>query len=78
MLIHSSDHFRLPPLLAEIKKNPKTVAMAQLDYINKDTLEYEFQPGYRTRYGFDWRLLFFETYFRPDHLKGKSDSDPMP
>lgn len=68
----------LPPLLAEVKNNPKTVAMAQLDYVNKDTLDYQFTPGYRTRYGFDWRLLFFETYFRPDQLKGKSDTDPLP
>lgn len=68
----------LPPLLAEIKKNSKTVAMAQLDYVNKDTLAYEFEPGYRTRYGFDWRLVFFETYFRADQLEGKSDTDPLP
>lgn len=68
----------MPPLLAEIKKNPKTVAMAQLDYVNKDTLAYEFDRGYRTRYGFDWRLVFFETYFRGDHLEGKSETDPMP
>jgi len=65
-------------LLAEIKKNRKTVAMAQLDYINKDSFFYEFDKGYRTRYGFDWKLMFFETYFRADHLNGKTDTDPMP
>ncbi|XP_060566861.1 polypeptide N-acetylgalactosaminyltransferase 11-like [Ruditapes philippinarum] len=68
----------LPPLLTEIKKNPKTVAMTQLDYINKDSLSYDFDVGYRTRYGFDWRLLFFETFFRADTLDGKTDTDPVP
>lgn len=72
------DFFRLPPLLAEIKKDHKTVAMAQLDYINKNSFFYEFDIGYRTRYGFDWRLLFFETYFRKDNLVGKLETDPMP
>ena len=70
--------FRLPPLLAEIKKNRRTIAMAQLDYINKATMSYEFEVGYRTRYGFDWKLIFFETYFREDHLKGKSQTDALP
>ncbi|KAL4227368.1 hypothetical protein ACF0H5_012811 [Mactra antiquata] len=68
----------LPPLLNEIKKNSKTVAMAQLDYINKDTFGYEYEDGYRTRYGFDWRLIFFETYFRADQLQGKTPTDPLP
>ena len=69
---------RLPPLLAEIKKDRRTIAMTQLDYINKNTLNYEFEEGYKTRYGFDWRLVFFETYFRGDHLEGKSETDPLP
>lgn len=68
----------LPPLLAEIKKDRRTIAMTQLDYINKGTLNYEFEDGYKTRYGFDWRLIFFETYFRGDHLEGKSETDPLP
>lgn len=66
------------PLLAEIVKDRKTVAMTQLDYINRETFAYEFEPGYRTRYGFDWRLVFFETYFRADQLQGKIDTDTMP
>ena len=70
--------FRLPPLLAEIKKDRRTIAMAQLDYINKATMSYEFEVGYRTRYGFDWKLIFFETYFREDHLKGKSVTEALP
>ena len=68
----------MPPLLAEVKKNPKTVAMAQLDYVNRKSFAYEYEAGYRTRYGFDWRLVFFETYFRADQLEGKSDTDPLP
>ncbi|XP_052792360.1 polypeptide N-acetylgalactosaminyltransferase 14-like [Mya arenaria] len=68
----------LPPLLSEVLKDRRTVAMAQLDYVNKDSLEYEFTDGYRTRYGFDWRLVFFETYFRDDHIEGTSDTDPLP
>ncbi|KAH3814979.1 polypeptide N-acetylgalactosaminyltransferase 13-like [Dreissena polymorpha] len=68
----------LPPLLAQIHKDRKTVAMAQLDYINKDTLAYEYDYGYKTRYGFDWKMLFFETYFRADQLRGKTETDPLP
>ncbi|KAI8784594.1 inactive polypeptide N-acetylgalactosaminyltransferase protein 5 [Biomphalaria glabrata] len=68
----------LQPLLYEIVKNKQTIAMGQLDYVHRETLDYNFYPGYRTRYGFRWDMQFFETYFRPDQLKGKKDSDPMP
>ncbi|XP_059147959.1 polypeptide N-acetylgalactosaminyltransferase 1-like isoform X2 [Physella acuta] len=68
----------LQPLLTEIVKNKKTIAMGQLDYINKDSFYYKFYPGYRTRYGFRWDMQFFETYFRPDQLIGKKETDPMP
>ena len=70
--------YRLQPLLMEIKKNPKTIAMGHLDYILPDTFEYTFYPGYRTRYGFDWRLIFFETEFLKSQEKGKDITDPMP
>ncbi|KAH9496173.1 Polypeptide N-acetylgalactosaminyltransferase 5 [Bulinus truncatus] len=68
----------LQPLLYEVVKNKQTIAMGQLDYIHRETLDYNFYPGYRTRYGFRWDMQFFETYFRPDQLKGKKDIDPMP
>ena len=68
---------RLEPLLTEIKKDRKTVAMSVLDYINKDTLEYRFNRGYLIRYGFDWRLVFFETFFRKDQI-GPSLTSPRP
>jgi polypeptide N-acetylgalactosaminyltransferase len=51
--------------------------MGMLDYINSESLEYKFAPGYFTRYGFDWRLIFFETYFRPDQI-GPAKEDPRP
>lgn len=68
----------LQPLLSEIVKNEKTIAMGQLDYVHRQTFEYNFYPGYRTRYGFRWDMQFFETYFRPDQLNGKLHTDPMP
>lgn len=67
----------LQPLLTEIKKDRKTVAMSVLDYVNKDTLEYGFNRGYLTRYGFDWRLVFFETFFRQDQI-GPLPTSPRP
>ena len=51
--------------------------MGMLDYINSESLEYKFAPGYFTRYGSDWRLIFFETYFRPDQI-GPAKEDPRP
>jgi polypeptide N-acetylgalactosaminyltransferase len=51
--------------------------MGMLDYINSESLEYKFALGYFTRYGFDWKLLFFETYFRPDQI-GPAKEDPRP
>ncbi|XP_050401932.1 inactive polypeptide N-acetylgalactosaminyltransferase-like protein 5 [Patella vulgata] len=68
----------LEPLLVEIKKNWSTLAMGHLDYIKADTLQYDFEPGYKTRYGFDWRLVFFETYFRSDQRNGRTPVDPLP
>lgn len=69
--------FRLQPLLTAVKKDRKTIAMGMLDYINSRTLEYAHYPGYFTRYGFDWRLVFFETFFRPDQI-GSNIEDPRP
>ncbi|CAC5364921.1 GALNT [Mytilus coruscus] len=57
------------PLLNIIDENPKAVAMNQLDEINPNTFKYTFSKTYRTRYGFDWRLRFFETEFRQEQLK---------
>ena len=69
---------RLQPLLVEIVKDRRTVAMGHLDYIQPDTFEYSFTPGYRTRYGFDWRLIFFETFFLKAQEKDKGVTDPLP
>ncbi|KAH3815011.1 hypothetical protein DPMN_143530 [Dreissena polymorpha] len=52
--------------------------MTQLDYIKRDSLAYEYTNGYKTRYGFDWTMTFFETYFRADHLRGKTEADTLP
>nr|KAG5692701.1 hypothetical protein BaRGS_008564 [Batillaria attramentaria] len=68
----------LQPLLVEIVKDRRTVAMGHLDYILPQTFEYSFTPGYRTRYGFDWRLIFFETYFLKSQEKDKDVTDPLP
>ncbi|KAJ8304607.1 hypothetical protein KUTeg_018190 [Tegillarca granosa] len=68
----------LEPLLAEIKKDDHVVAEGNLDYINTETLRYEFIPGYRIRYGFDWRLRVFGTLFRNDQLDGKKETDTLP
>lgn len=70
--------YRLQPLLVEIVKDRRTVAMGHLDYILPDTFEYSFTPGYRTRYGFDWRLVFFETFFLKSQEKDKDVTDPLP
>lgn len=51
--------------------------MGMLDYIDRKSLQYQFKPGYFTRYGFDWRLIFYETYFRPDQI-GPTKEDPRP
>ncbi|KAK7115920.1 polypeptide N-acetylgalactosaminyltransferase 1-like [Littorina saxatilis] len=67
----------LQPLLTEIKKDRRTVPMSVLDYINQDTLEYRFNRGYLNRYGFDWRLVFFETFFRDDQI-GPTPQSPRP
>lgn len=67
----------LQPLLTAIKNDRKTIAMGMLDYINMNNFEYHFSEGYFVRYGFDWRLVFFEAYFRPDQ-SGPSIEDPRP
>ena len=51
--------------------------MGVLDYIQSDTLEYKFYDDYMTRYGFDWRLVFFETFFRRDQI-GERPEDTRP
>ena len=51
--------------------------MGVLDYVNSETFEYRFNEGYMTRYGFDWRLVFFETFFRQDQV-GATEEDVRP
>ncbi|XP_052796372.1 polypeptide N-acetylgalactosaminyltransferase 13-like [Mya arenaria] len=64
----------LQPLLTEVKADRRTVAMGSLDYIQLDTMEYKFYKDYMTRYGFDWRLVFFETFFRADQVGPRPES----
>lgn len=71
-------HDRLQPLLTEIKKNRSILAMSQLDYIRANTMLYHFNIDYKPRYGFDWRLVFFEDYFRSDQMEGKLLTDTFP
>lgn len=59
----------IEPLLNVLRTNPKAVAMSQLDTINAQTFEYEYSRNYRARYGFDWRLQFFETEYRPSQIE---------
>lgn len=68
----------LQPLLTEIKKNRSILAMSQLDYIRANTMLYHFNIDYKPRYGFDWRLVFFEDYFRSDQMEGKLLTDTFP
>lgn len=65
----------LEPLLHHIKQDPKSIALGHLDYVQPDTFMYDWHKGYLTRYGFDWRLVFFETFFRPTAL---GNEDPTP
>ncbi|KAK7009295.1 polypeptide N-acetylgalactosaminyltransferase 1 [Biomphalaria glabrata] len=58
----------LEPLLTEIAKNKTVVAMSTLDYVQRDSLEYKYNHDYLTRYGWDWRMVFFETLFREDQI----------
>lgn len=69
---------RLQPLLVEIRNNKATVAMCHLDYVNPKTFKYSHEKDYRTRYGFDWQLHFFETYFRKDQTEGKDETVSLP
>ncbi|KAK3607870.1 hypothetical protein CHS0354_038300 [Potamilus streckersoni] len=68
---------RLQPLLAEIKKDRKTVAMGVLDYIHQDSMEYIYREGHMIKYGFDWNLKFFETIFRKDEI-GRTPEEIRP
>ncbi|XP_048733053.2 polypeptide N-acetylgalactosaminyltransferase 13-like isoform X2 [Ostrea edulis] len=68
----------LQPLLVEIRNNKATVAMCHLDYVNPKTFKYSHEKDYRTRYGFDWQLHFFETYFRKDQTEGKDETVSLP
>jgi len=67
----------LPPLLTEIARNRTVVAMSTLDYIQADTFQYKYNDNYLTRYVWDWRMVFFETFFRPEQIKPKTTS-PRP
>ena len=62
----------------EIVKNPSTVAMAQLDYVHPQNFKYEFDYDVTMRYGFRWDMQFFLDYFRPNQLRGKNNTDPLP
>ncbi|XP_059169606.1 polypeptide N-acetylgalactosaminyltransferase 1-like [Physella acuta] len=58
----------LPPLLTEVARDKKVVAMATLDYIKAETFQYEFNVNYLTRYAWTWTMVFFETFFRQDQI----------
>ena len=47
--------------------------MSLLDYVERDTMEYKFQD-HVMKYGFDWRMVFFQTHFREDQI-GRSKED---
>ncbi|XP_076442850.1 polypeptide N-acetylgalactosaminyltransferase 13-like [Babylonia areolata] len=64
----------LQPLLTEIRKDSRTVPMAVLDYVDRLTLEYKFRESEVIRYGFNWQLIFFETYFRNDQIGPRTES----
>ncbi|KAK7009296.1 Polypeptide N-acetylgalactosaminyltransferase 10 [Biomphalaria glabrata] len=67
----------LPPLLSEIARDNTVVAMATLDYIQADDLSYKFYKNYLIRYGWNWRLGFYELYFREDQI-GPDPRKPRP
>lgn len=52
----------------------KSMALGILDYINAENFEYTYKE-YVLRYAFDWRLLFFETYFTKEQY-GPDDTTP--
>ena len=68
---------RLQPLLKVIKEDRMTIAMGSLDYIRWKTFEYIWYPDLVIRYGFNWGLQFFETYFREDTI-GPNKLAPRP
>ncbi|PVD19541.1 hypothetical protein C0Q70_20030 [Pomacea canaliculata] len=55
----------LEPLLTQIKADQTSVALSLLDYIHAETFAYRSHKLSQVRYGFDWRLVFYETFFRP-------------
>uniref|UniRef100_A0A2C9KIE7 Polypeptide N-acetylgalactosaminyltransferase n=1 Tax=Biomphalaria glabrata TaxID=6526 RepID=A0A2C9KIE7_BIOGL len=67
----------LPPLLSEIARDNTVVAMATLDYIQAEDLYYKFYKNYLIRYGWNWRLGFYELYFREDQI-GPDPRKPRP
>ncbi|KAL3865524.1 hypothetical protein ACJMK2_042900 [Sinanodonta woodiana] len=67
----------IQPLLVAIKTERNTVAMGVLDSVQRDSFQYNYYPDYLIRYGFEWRLGFFETYFREHHI-GKTAEDVRP
>ena len=69
--------YRLEPMLHEISRERKIVAMATMDYIDKKTFQYQFNFNYLTRYVWDWSLIFFEGLFRDDQI-GDKTTDPRP
>ncbi|KAK7501657.1 hypothetical protein BaRGS_00007088, partial [Batillaria attramentaria] len=68
---------RLEPLLHQVQSDRQSVALGHLDYVQPDTFLYDWHKGYLTRYGFDWRLVFFETFFKP-LTAGQDDTTPKP
>ncbi|XP_071096968.1 polypeptide N-acetylgalactosaminyltransferase 13-like [Haliotis cracherodii] len=58
----------LPPLLNEIRKNNKTLAMSVLDKVDARTLQYNVAEDNVMRYGFQWKLGFYGLGFRPEQL----------
>nr|KAG5709935.1 hypothetical protein BaRGS_029977 [Batillaria attramentaria] len=67
----------LEPLLHQVQSDRQSVALGHLDYVQPDTFLYDWHKGYLTRYGFDWRLVFFETFFKP-LTAGQDDTTPKP
>ncbi|KAL3865525.1 hypothetical protein ACJMK2_042901 [Sinanodonta woodiana] len=61
----------------EVNIDWATVAMGVLDYVHRDSFHYNYNEGKLGRYGFEWSLGFFETYFRTHHI-GKTAEDVRP
>ena len=52
--------------------------MSQLDYIKAETFQYTFTREYKPRYGFNWKLVFFEDLFQDDQIQGKQLTEAFP